>query len=542
VIEEAAKMSLIKGVIISVFVLALVACEDSTNAQTGSPDTATTQTVEAGSELTLLEATEEEPTLTETERMEQSLDELEEEMGFNMMKEAWTGDLDVIAEQRIIRVLTVYGLGRYFLDGGQEKGITYELFKMFEDFINKELGNKHLRVHVVFMPVSRDQLIPALISGRGDIAAAGLTITPERDEVIDFSNPISRELSEIFVTGPSAPQIEKIEDLSGHTIYVRASSSYHASLETLNQQFRQQGLEEIIIEEVNESLEDSDILEMVNAGLVEWAVVDNYKAEAWATVFENLTVRNDLVFRSGGHLGFAFRENSPQLAAQLNEFLKTHKQGTLKGNILINRYIGDFDWAQNALGADEYKRFQDVIDIFSKFGNQYGVDYLMVAAQGYQESRLDQNAKSGAGAVGIMQLLPSTAADANVGIPDISTAESNIHAGIKYLDFIRKRYFSDPGMDKFNQTMFAFAAYNAGPARIRKLRGKAVDMGYDPNIWFDNVEVMAAKEIGRETVQYVANILKYYVAYRLTLKQQLQREQAREQAHENAGEKQKSKQ
>lgn len=535
-------MSLIKGVIISVFVMALVACEESTNAQTDIPGTATTQTVEAASEQTLPDTIQEEPTLTETEKMEQSLEELEEEMGFNFMKEAWTGDLDAMQEQRIIRVLTVYGLGRYFLDGGQEKGITYELFKMFEDFINKKLGNKHLRLHVVFMPVARDQLIPALVNGRGDIAAAGLTITPERDEVIDFSNPISRELSEIFVTGPSAPQIDKIEDLSGHTIYVRASSSYRASIGTLNQQFRQQGLEEITVEEVNEALEDSDILEMVNAGLVEWAVVDDYKAEAWATVFENLTVRKDLVFRSGGHLGFAFRENSPQLAGQLNEFLKTHKQGTLKGNILINRYIDNFDWAQNALDAEGYSRFQSVVDIFSKFGTQYGVDYLMVAAQGYQESRLDQNARSGAGAVGIMQLLPSTAADANVGIPDISTAELNIHAGVKYLDFIRTRYFSDPEMDKFNQTMFAFAAYNAGPARVRKLRSKAADMGYDPNIWFDNVEVMAAKEIGRETVQYVANILKYYVAYRLSLKQQLQREEAREQAQENAGEQQKNKQ
>lgn len=180
------------------------------------------------------------------------------------------------------------------------------------------------------------------------------------------------------------------------------------------------------------------------------------------------------------------------------------------------------------MAADEYKRFQDVIDIFSKFGQQYGVDYLMVAAQGYQESRLDQSARSGAGAIGIMQLLPSTAADSNVAIPDISTAEDNIHAGIKYLNFIRKRYFSDPEVDAFNQTMFAFAAYNAGPARIRKLRTKAAQQGYDPNLWFDNVEVMAAKDIGHETVQYVANILKYYVAYTLTLQQQLEREKARE--------------
>jgi membrane-bound lytic murein transglycosylase MltF len=241
-------------------------------------------------------------------------------------------------------------------------------------------------------------------------------------------------------------------------------------------------------------------------------------------------MREDIIFRSGGRLGFAIRENSPLLAESLNEFIKTHKQGTLKGNILINRYLKNFDWAENALAAKEYERFKGVAEIFAKYGDQYGVDYLMVAAQGYQESRLDQNAKSAAGAIGIMQLLPSTAAGANVGIPDITNAESNIHAGIKYLDFIRNRYFSDPKMDHFNQTLFAFAAYNAGPARVRGLRSKAEQQGYDPNVWFDNVEVIAAREIGRETVQYVANILKYYVAYSLTLNQQLERQKKRKEA------------
>jgi membrane-bound lytic murein transglycosylase MltF len=211
----------------------------------------------------------------------------------------------------------------------------------------------------------------------------------------------------------------------------------------------------------------------------------------------------------------------------MNEFLRSHRQGTLKGNILINRYLKDFDWAKNALGESDYQRFQDVVAMFQAYGEQYGVDYLMVAAQGYQESRLDQSAKSRAGAIGIMQLLPSTAQDPNVNIPDITSADNNIHAGVKYLDFIRQRYFSDPEIDRFNQTMFAFAAYNAGPARIRKLRNKAAQQGYNPNLWFDNVEVIAAKEIGHETVQYVANILKYYIAYRLSAQQQVQRAQER---------------
>ena len=453
--------------------------------------------------------------------------ELESEIGFNVYAEQWTGDLDEMETQRMIRVLTVYGLGRYYLDGGREKGITYELYRAFENHINERLGKGHLKVHVVFIPVARDELLSGLIEGRGDIAAAGLTITPEREAIIDFTNPLSREISEVLVTGPTAPQIATIDDLSGRSIYVRASSSYRTSLDHLNRRFREEGKPEVLLVDASEPLEDADLIEMVNAGLLDWVVVDNYKAGIWSGVFDELSVRDDIVFRSGGRIGAAVREGSPKLLAELNEFIKSYRQGTLHGNMLINRHLKNFDWAKNSLGANDFKRFQDVADIFEKYGQQYGIDYLLVAAQGYQESGLNQDARSGAGAVGIMQLLPTTAADKNVGIADISDAESNIHAGVKYLDFIRNRYFNDPEIDRFNQTLFAFAAYNAGPARVAKLRGMAEQQGYDPNVWFDNVEIMAAREIGRETVQYVANILKYYVGYRLSVQQQLKRGEER---------------
>ena len=523
-------MQFINRVFVSILVLALVACDDSITVQSESSAVETQRPLDSRPEPSGTEFSGETPALSESERLEKSISEMDEQMGGDFFVDPWTGDLDAMAKERLIRVLTVYGLGRYYLDGGQEKGITYEWFKQFEAFVNEKLKRKHLQVHVVFIPVARDQLIPALISGRGDIAAAGLTITAEREELVDFSDPVTREISELLITGPSAPPVDRLEDLAGQRVFVRASSSYRASLDALNQQFQEKGLDAIVIEDAPEQLEDVDIMEMVNAGLLNWAIVDDYKARIWAGIFEGLKIREDLVFRTGGRIGVAFRKNSPLLEDALNEFVKSHKQGTLHGNMLINRYLKNFDWAQNALAADDYKRFQGVADIFLKYGDQYGIDYLMVAAQGYQESRLDQNAKSGAGAIGIMQLLPSTAADANVGIPDITRAEPNIHAGVKYLNFIRDRYFSDPEINRFNQTLFAFAAYNAGPARIRKLRGMAAEQGYDPNVWFDNVEVMAARDIGRETVQYVANILKYYVAYTLATKQQLDRQQKRKES------------
>jgi len=457
-----------------------------------------------------------------------TLEQIQAELSIPVLSEPWFGDLDGMLERRVIRVLTVYGLGTYFIDNGRERGIVYELFKMFEDEINKREGNRHVRVHVVFIPVARDELFAGLVEGHGDIAAAGLTITSRRETLVDFTDPISNELSEILVTGPSAPALASIEDLSGREVYVRASSSYRASLEVTNKRLIDAGLEPIIIQELSEFLEDEDILEMVNAGSLEWAVVDDYKARALSSAFENLVLREDIVFRDGGQLGYAIRKDSPQLLAALNTFMKTHRQGTLKGNILINRYIKDFDWADNVLRKDDYDRYLEVVGVFEKYGERYGFDYLMVTAQGYQESRLRQSARSKAGAIGIMQLLPSTAADPNVDIPDISDAEDNIHAGIKYLNFIRNRYFNDPDMDIMNQTLFALAAYNAGPARVAKLRTKAEQQGYNPDLWFDNVEIIAAREIGRETVQYVANILKYYVVYRLSVIRTQQRLEALE--------------
>jgi membrane-bound lytic murein transglycosylase MltF len=151
----------------------------------------------------------------------------------------------------------------------------------------------------------------------------------------------------------------------------------------------------------------------------------------------------------------------------------------------------------------------------------------LIAAQGYQESQLDQSRRSQAGAIGIMQLLPATAADPKVGIADITEAEANVHAGVRYLNFLRTHYFDDPAIDRLNQTLLALAAYNAGPARTRGLREMAAAEGLDPNRWFNNVEVIAAREIGRETVQYVANIYKYYLTYRMAIEKLAARSEAR---------------
>lgn len=439
----------------------------------------------------------------------------------------WTGDLDVMEDRRVVRILTVYGPGRFHLEEGRGRGLVAEMATRFEEHLNQNMERKHIRVYTIVIPVARDQLIPALLDGRGDIIAAGLTITPERQEVVDFSIPASKPLNEILVTGPSAPTISTLDELSGKTVYLRESSSYRESVDALNQRLVDKGLPPVAIESMPGSLEDDDLIEMVNAGLLPWAIVDDYKPQLWEGVFTDLVVRDDLVFRKGGRTAWALRKDSPLLKASVDAFIKKNRAGTLYGNILINRYIRDFDWAANALSEEDYARFNELQHIFQKYGEQYGIEYLFAAAQGYQESRLDQSVRSHAGAVGVMQLLPATAADKSVAIPNITEVEPNIHAGIKYMDFLRDRYFSDPEITPLNRGLLALGAYNAGPARMIRMRAKAREKGYDPNVWFDNVELVAAEEIGRETVQYVSNIYRYYLTYRMVAKQELQRAEAR---------------
>lgn len=441
------------------------------------------------------------------------------------IEEKWTGDFDGMAKRRAIRVLVSHNKTHYFLDKGQQRGATYEAVKLFEKFINQRLKRKKLKVHMVFIPVSRDQLLPALVEGRGDIAAAGLTITAERKKTVDFTNPLLKGIHEIVVSARKSPKLSTLDDLSGKTVFVRRSSSYFESLTQLNREFEKAGKPKITIREASEYLEDEDLLEMVNAGLIPRTVVDSYILNIWAKIYTDMVHNPDISVSRNRSIAWMIRKNSPTLKRQINDFVKEHKKGTLYGNIVFNRYFKNTKWVRNVYANEDYERFKAAIELFKKYGKKYDMDWLLVAACAYQESQIDQSKRSPAGAVGVMQLLPSTAAGHPVNIPDIEMIESNIHAGVKYLRWLFETYFKNENMDLLNKGLFTFASYNAGPGRIDQLRKLSPKMGFDPNKWFNHVEVVAAKKIGRETVQYVSNIYKYYIAYRfivdeLALKQQ----------------------
>jgi membrane-bound lytic murein transglycosylase MltF len=440
----------------------------------------------------------------------------------------YRGDLDLMLRKGAVRVLTAYSKTDFFVDKGESGGVTYEYMRAFEAFLQKRQGPKQPRPVVYFVPVSRDRLIPALLAGEGDLIAANLTATPEREQQVDFSEPYLENVKEVVVMGPASPKLATLEDLAGKEVWVRHSSSYWGSLETLDRRFTTEKRTSLRLVEANEHLEDEDLLDMLNAGLIPLMVVDDHKARLWAKMLPKITVREDISVREEGRIAFAIRKQSPKLKAALNAFVGKNEKGTTFGNIVFNRYLADTDFVKDASSAADRRKFEKVLELFRRFGDRYAFDHLMLAAQGYQESQLDNSVRSKAGAIGIMQVLPGTAKDPNVDIANIAVLENNIHASAKYMRFVMDTFFPDAKMDPFNRTMFAFASYNAGPAKIAKLRRQAASRGLDPDQWFGQVERVVTEKIGRETVQYVTNILKYYGVYRRVAELQARKERALE--------------
>ncbi len=446
-----------------------------------------------------------------------------------------TGDFDMMRNVRVVRVLIPYSRTLYFNDKGRERGITAELVRDFEEYINQKYRKTLNRrpITVLIIPTPRDQLIPHLVQGLGDIAAGNLTVTDERSKQVSFTAPPDqRPVSEVVLTRKQDVPLASADDLAGRTVHVRASSSYYESLRLVSEMLVRTGKAPIKIETVSEVLEDEDLMEMLDAGILQTIVVDDWKATMWAQILPNILVNEGAAVRSGGLTGWAYRKDSPLLAAELNDFYYKYekKRGTIPYRFA--QYNKQVKRLQDPTGRNDWKRFQETMALFEKYGEQYGFDPLMLVAQGFQESKLDQSVRSPAGAIGVMQLMPDTGAAMKVG--DIAVTEPNIHGGAKYLSKIMTDYFQDAHFDDFNRTLFAFAAYNAGPSRISKLRKVAADRGLNPDVWFENVEVVVSEKVGSETTTYVRNIVKYYVAYKLTLEMQREQQKARD-ALEPAG-------
>ena len=429
------------------------------------------------------------------------------------------GDLDGMLKRHEIRALVVPSRSGFFYDKGHPQGIYFEALDEFQRFVNRRFRTGSLKINVTYLPVRPEQLENALLEGVGDVVAYGVEVTPEREKRVLFTTPIDSNVKQVIVTGPKAPPITGLEDLSGKEIYVNPLTVYYENLQHLSESLQNAGKPPILVKKADPNLTDEDLLEMVNAGLIPATATINIRAVFWSKVFPHLILHSSIILKEDGQLAWATRPDSPQLRKLLDEFVKGRGLGTAFGNTLLRRYLQNTKWLQDATSNEEMKKFQAYVSYFKKYAAEYDFDYLMLVAQGYQESLLDQSRRNPSGAVGIMQVIPKIAAAPPINISNVYTAENNIHAGAKMLRDIADTYFKDPKLDPLNKTLMVFASYNAGPTRISRLRKKAAADGLNPNEWFGNVELVVAKDVGQETVQYVSNIYKYYVAYKLTLEE-----------------------
>jgi membrane-bound lytic murein transglycosylase MltF len=444
------------------------------------------------------------------------------------LTDAYTDDLPGLLEKKYLRVLTTMNRTDFFLVGGKAHGYEYALIKEYEKHLNKNIKGRELRMTLEFIPVPWDRVLPDLINGMGDIAAAGLTVTPERRKIVDFTQPYLTGIKELLVTHTRVKEPKTVMDLAGKEIFVRKSSSYYESLTALNRRLKRENMRPVKVVLADENLETEDILELINTGAIKRTICDSHIAGIWADVLHDIQVHDHIILRQGGTIAWAVRKTNPKLKHSLNHFLEDHKEGTLLGNIFFKRYYEKNQWIENPLIGDAAKKITDYQPYFERYGGQYGFDWRLILAMAFQESGLNPKKESHRGAVGLMQVRPSTAADPKVAIKNIDKVENNIHAGVKYLAFLRDRYFNDDEIRPRDRVRFSLAAYNAGPAKIRRARNMAVQMNLDANRWFRNCELAVLRTAGRETIQYVSNINKYYVIY----KNALERREAREKTME----------
>jgi membrane-bound lytic murein transglycosylase MltF len=427
--------------------------------------------------------------------------------------EPWLGDLSGMRERRTVRALVVQDRTGFFIDRGRPRGFEVELLEAWEQRLNAGASRRELRVNVVYVPVPFDEVIPALVAGRGDIAAAGLGVTEARREQVAFTTPLIRDVDELFVAHRAAPPLRSLDDLAGRRVHVQRGTSFSAHLHALSAGLAARGLAPLEIVEVDPRLDVEDLIELVHAGVFHLTVADGHVAQLWAQVLDGIVVREDLPLRDGGEIAWAVRPGSPELLASLDAFAAESRRGSLLGNVLFRRYFQNTRWIVNPVDADGLASFDRYGPLLRRYADLHRFDWLKMAAVAYQESGLNHERVSSAGAVGVMQVLPTTAA--YLGFANPRDLEQNVHAGITYMALLRERVPEARTADAHFD--FCLAAYNMGRGRLRQMRREARERGLDPDVWFDNVELVTLERVGQEPVRYVANVNKYYVAYTLAL-------------------------
>jgi membrane-bound lytic murein transglycosylase MltF len=418
-----------------------------------------------------------------------------------------------ILNERYFRVLTTKNSFDYYIYQGVPKGIQLEMTKMLHKNINKRYASKEssLNIQYEIIPVESDQLIPMLLAGKGDIIAAGLTITPKRKKLIRFSNPY-RHVDEVIVTRKEFLK----KDFYGKTFHLRKSTSYYEAIKKYNRKHKKKPFKIKLVDEV---IHTENILELISLGKFDYTIADSYIASMATKIFDNLVILKARPFGKKLPIAWAVRKNNKRLTREINLIMPKMSKGSKIGNIISKKYLSDFGGIKSRLKGKKSNTLSKYDSLIKKYSKRYGFDWRLISALCYQESRFIQNQENKWGAIGLFQIKQMTANEPYVNIPKIKgpkNAENNIHAGVKYLAWIRDRYFAKiPGIDKSAVLRLTMAAYNAGPARVLRAIKATKKIKLSSKKWFRNVEYGMLRMKKVEPVTYVSEINKRYVSYLL---------------------------
>ena len=419
-----------------------------------------------------------------------------------------------------IRLAVPYDRTIYVNDKGTPRGLAVEVSKGLSRWINTKYSTqlKGKSISIKLVPTIAPDLLNSLSSGRADIAIGDIGLyEPIPNSHKFIANHAHRVQQEILVTGPSSPPLQKIADLSGQTVYGSRNTNFQKTLSELNKELKRDGKSPVNLASPLGDLDDEDLLEMLNSGLISYVIVGDWKFKLWQSIYKNLTMHEDLSVQDSGWVGWVVRSTNPDLNDDLKGF---YESDDFEKSLTAFRQA---DYKQHLKGLKDpidknlWIRFESMRPLFNRFGAQYKLNPLVIASLGFQETLLNQSAVSAVGAIGVMQLMPSTGV--SLGVGDIHLLEPNIHAGADYMNQLINKYFQDVEFEGINRSLFAVASYNIGPNNVAKARDRAKELGFDPNRWFGNVEFIATEHMGYEPMIYVRNVYKYYISYSLRLKE-----------------------
>jgi len=429
--------------------------------------------------------------------------------------EPFHGDLPEIWRRAQLRVLVPYSHTEFYVSRGKPGGYDYEMALRFQEWLNQRRPREAATLSIIFAPTPVEELLPDLLAGKGDIAAGLLTVTPERQREVAFARPRITKVDQVIVRHRDAEPLQSPDELSGRAVHVLAGSSQAEHLRALSDRLVARGRAPVRVVELPSPASREDLLHMLDAGTFSYAAMDRFLAEAWSQVFTEVKVEEAVKIATDGQIAWALRPGNPALLAAVNGFVSQRsKEAQATSAVIFRRYYQSGKRLLNAVGPSQLEQLRDLATLFREAGDRYGFDWLLLGAQALQESQFDRKARNPSGAVGLMQVLPRTGEQ--MGYPDVESPRSNVLAGAAYMNYLRQTFFEDAALDPAERIYFSLAAYNAGPHLIRDLRSRAKRMGLDPGRWFGQVEVVAQHVIGDETVEYVANINRYYLAYRLS--------------------------